>query len=110
MGQRVVMGRSNDELEDFLTEKYGPPAINLKAFTIDDEVIGLVSRDVAERYRIVPVNRAGPNLIVATSAPSNQPALDDLARLTGYRIKPVVASEAAISQAIARYYGSDRGK
>jgi type IV pilus assembly protein PilB len=53
---------------------------------------------------VIPVNRAGSTLILATSDPSNNFALDDIKFLTGYNIQPVVASEDSIKRAIDRYY------
>jgi type IV pilus assembly protein PilB len=92
------------KLTDFLSKQYGVPAINLKDFDIDPEIIKLVSKEVAEKHLVIPVNRAGPALIVAMCDPSNIYAVDDLKFLTGYTIEPVVASEPAVREAIERYY------
>ncbi|MHB1845929.1 MAG: type IV-A pilus assembly ATPase PilB [Deltaproteobacteria bacterium] len=92
------------KLTDFLSKQYGVPAINLKDFEIDPEVLKLVPKEVAEKHLVIPVNRAGPSLIVAMSDPSNIFAVDDLKFLTGYNIESVVASEVAIKEAIEVYY------
>src|SRR5687768_12561616 len=92
------------KLTDFLSKQYGVPAINLKDFDIDPEIIKLVPKDVAEKHLVVPVNRAGPSLIVAMCDPSNIYAVDDLKFLTGYNIEPVVASEVSIREAIEKYH------
>jgi len=92
------------KLTDFLSKQYGVPAINLKDFDIDAEIIKLVPKEVAEKHLVIPVNRAGPSLIVAMCDPSNIYAVDDLKFLTGYNVEPVVASEISIRQAIERYY------
>ncbi len=94
------------KLTDFLSKQYGVPAINLKDFEIDPEVIKLVPKEVAEKHLVIPVNRAGPSLIVAMSDPSNIFAVDDLKFLTGYNIETVVASEVAIKEAIEHYYAA----
>src|SRR5262249_23410684 len=96
------------KLTDFLSKQYGVPAINLKDFDIDVEIIKLVPREVAEKHLVIPVNRAGPSLIVAMCDPSNIYAVDDLKFLTGYTIESVVSSEVAIREAIERYY-AERG-
>ncbi len=92
------------KLTDFLSKQYGVPAINLKDFDIDPEIIKLVPKDVAEKHLVIPVNRAGPSLIVAMCDPSNIYAVDDLKFLTSYNIEPVVASEPSVREAIERYY------
>lgn len=96
------------KLTDFLSRQYGVPAINLRDFDIDPEIIRLVTKEVAEKHVVIPVNRAGPALIVAMADPSNIFAVDDLKFLTGYNIESVVASEVSIREAIERYY-ADRG-
>jgi type IV pilus assembly protein PilB len=92
------------KLTDFLSKQYGVPAINLKDFDIDPDIIKLVPKEVAEKHLVIPVNRAGPSLIVAMCDPSNIYAVDDLKFLTGYNIESVVASEISIREAIERYY------
>jgi type IV pilus assembly protein PilB len=92
------------KLTDFLAKQYGVPAINLKDFDIDPEIIKLVPKEVAEKHLVIPVNRAGPSLIVAMCDPSNIYAVDDLKFLTSYNIEPVVASEPSVREAIERYY------
>src|SRR5271155_5882230 len=94
------------KLTDFLSKQYGVPAINLKDFDIEPDVIKLVPKEVAEKHLVIPVNRAGPSLILAMSDPSNIFAVDDLKFLTGYNIGTVVASEVAIKDAIEHYYAA----
>lgn len=92
------------QLTEFLSRQYGVPAINLNDFEIDPEVIKMIPKEVAQKHQVVPVNRAGASLIVAMSDPSNIYAIDDLKFLTGYNIEVVVASEAAITASIEKYY------
>jgi len=95
---------SEDELSAFLSKQYGVPSVNLNEFEIDPAVAASVPADVAQKYQIVPINRAGSTLIVAMSDPSNIFAIDDLKFMTGYNVEVVVASEAAIKVCIDRYY------
>ena len=92
------------ELTEFVAKQYGVPSIHLAEFEIDSEVVQLIPEDVARKHNVVPVNRAGSTLILATADPSNIFALDDIKFLTGYNIQPVVASEEAIRNSIETYY------
>src|SRR5260370_7575379 len=76
------------KLTDFLSRQYGVPAINLKDFDIDPEIIKLVPKDVAEKHLVIPVNRAGPSLIVAMSDPPNIYAAVALNFPTGSNLHP----------------------
>ena len=92
------------ELTDFVAKQYGVPSINLEEFEIDRAVIELIPEEVATKHNVIPVNRAGSTLILATADPSNIFALDDIKFLTGYNIQPVVAAEDAIRRTIDTYY------
>jgi type IV pilus assembly protein PilB len=92
------------DLTDFVAKQYGVPSINIDDFEIDPAVIQLVPEEVATKHTVIPVNRAGSTLILATSDPSNIYALDDIKFLTGYSIQPVVAAEEAIRRGIDKYY------
>jgi len=59
---------------------------------------------VAQKYNLVPVNRAGATLIVAVCDPSNLFAIEDIKFMTGYNVEMVVTSEADIKAAIDKYY------
>lgn len=93
-----------DELAAFLSKQYGVPSINLSEFEIDSAVIRLLPAEVAQKYQIIPINRAGSTLIVAMADPSNIFAIDDIKFMTGYNVEVVVAPEASIKNAIDKYY------
>jgi type IV pilus assembly protein PilB len=93
-----------NQLSEFVAKQYGVPDINLDEFDIDPAVIQLIPEEVAQKHTVVPVNRAGSTLILATADPSNIFAIDDIKFLTGYNVEVVVASEEQIKRAIDRYY------
>ena len=81
-----------NELNDFVAKQYGVPSIDLEEFEIEPAVIKLIPEDVAIKHQVLPVNRAGSTLIIATSDPSNIFAIDDIKFLTGYNVEVVVVS------------------
>ncbi len=95
------------ELTDFVAKQYGVPSMDLDELEIDIEVAQLIPYEVAQKHNVMPVNRAGSTLILATADPSNIYALDDIKFLTGYNIQPVVASEEAIRRCIEANYEQD---
>jgi type IV pilus assembly protein PilB len=97
---------SDGEITNFLSAQYRLPAINLDEYEIDNDIIKLVSRDVCEKHKIIPVSRSGQSLIVAMADPTNLHAIDDIKFLTNYNVEPVVASETAVATAIDRYYNA----
>src|SRR5690606_23535225 len=97
---------SDGEITSFLASQYRLEAINLDEYEIDQEVLKLVSREVCEKHRIIPISKSGSSLIVAMSDPTNLNAIDDIKFLSGYNVEPVVASETTIQGAIERYYNA----
>jgi type IV pilus assembly protein PilB len=95
---------SEPDLTSFLSKQYGVPSINLAEFEIEQAVIKIIPVEIAQKYQIVPVNRAGSTLIIAMSDPSNIFAIDDIKFMTGYNVEVVVSAETAIKTAIDKYY------
>lgn len=98
---------SDQQITDFLSQQYRVQAVDLREYEIDREVLKLIPKEIAERHKVLPVSRAGSSLIVAMADPSNLHAIDDIKFTTGYNVEPVVASEAAIVEAIDRYYNQE---
>ncbi|MBI5056244.1 MAG: type IV-A pilus assembly ATPase PilB [Nitrospirae bacterium] len=95
---------TNERLVQFLSKQYGVPAITLSAEEIDTSVVKFIPYDVAYKYHIFPFSKNGATLTIAMADPSNVFAIDDIKFMTGYDVKPVVASEASIKDAISRHY------
>src|SRR5918997_4284242 len=99
----------DEEITALLSKQYGVPSISLDQFEIDPTVIKLVPAETARKYQIIPLSRAGATLTIAMTDPTNVFAMDDVKFMTGYNVEPVVASETALLDAIARYYGKAAG-
>jgi len=95
---------SETEITQFLSQQYRVPAVNLDDFEIDPDVIKLIPKEVCEKHKIIPLSRAGTQIVVAMSDPTNLHAIDDIKFLTGLNVEPVVAGEGAIGQAVDRHY------
>src|SRR4026209_31081 len=95
---------SDGEITSFLSSQYRVPAVNLDECEIDPEVIKLVSREVCDKHKIIPISRSGSALVVAMADPTNLHAIDDSKSWTGFSAEPVVASETGITAAIERGY------
>ncbi len=95
---------TEEQLTSFLSKQYGVPSVNLSDYEIDSAVIKIIPAEVAQKYQLVPVNRAGATLIVAVSDPSNLFAIEDIKFMSGYNIEMVVASERDIKVSLDKYY------
>lgn len=97
---------SEAELIAFLGQQYGKPPLDLSERSVAADVTQLITRDVALRLLVMPVERIGSVLIVAMAEPSNVTATEEMERLTKLDVEVVVASEPGIRAAIARHYSA----
>ena len=96
----------DDDLVEFLSQRYGVPAINLGEVEVDESIISIIPAEVARKYTILPVSKAGAKLTIAMVDPTNVFAMDDVKFMTGYNVEPVVASDSSLRASIDQYYGS----
>jgi type IV pilus assembly protein PilB len=97
---------NDDEVTAVLSRQYGVPSIDLAYFKVDPSVTNLIPMETATKYQVLPLCRVGSSLTLAMVDPTNVFAMDDIKFMTGFNIEPVVASEAAIMEAIKKHYGS----
>jgi type IV pilus assembly protein PilB len=95
---------SDNEITNFLSQQYRVPAVDLNAVEFELEVVKLVPKEICERYRVLPISRAGNSLILAMADPTNLHAIDDIRALTRYSVEPVVASESALLETVQRLW------
>jgi type IV pilus assembly protein PilB len=92
-----------DELARAIAERFGLDHVDLTVYKPDIAAVGLLTGSSAKRYNAIPIGfHSSGNLLVAMADPSNVLALDDLKLMTGYEIRPVVASADDIASLIAK--------
>jgi len=64
-----------------------------------------LSRPFARRHAVLPLERRGGLLVVATANPFDRELFENLRGLTGLEIEPVLAAPSDIHRAIAEVYG-----
>lgn len=95
---------SEEEIASFLSRQYGVPSTDLSNIKIDPAIIKLIPAEVANKHLLIPLSRNGSVLTVAMANPSDIFAIDDMRFMTGYNIKPMVAPETSIRNALNRFY------
>ena len=88
-----------------LEKHFQLPGIDLNSFEIDPTVTTLIGKEVCEKNLVIPIQKAGNNLVVAFADPTNIFIRDDLSFLTRCKIQVVIGTEIAILAAIEKYYG-----
>src|SRR5215208_6517923 len=92
-----------DQLARATAERFGLDHVDLTVYKPDIAAVNLLGSASAKRYNAIPIGfHNSGNLLVAMADPSNVLALDDLKLMTGYEIRPVVASAEDIGTLIAK--------
>ncbi|MBN1141259.1 MAG: type IV-A pilus assembly ATPase PilB [Deltaproteobacteria bacterium] len=101
----IKLGFIDDKnLTAFLAKQYGVPSVDLDNLEIDSAIISQVPADIAQKYQVVPIGRAGNTLKIAMSDPSNLFAIDDIKFMTGFNIEVSVCSESSVKKAVDKHY------
>jgi type IV pilus assembly protein PilB len=82
----------------------GMKVVHLDETEIPEEIIARVDANIAETYRVVPVEQGDNYITVALSDPVNISILDDLRFMLDCEVKAVVATKESIDRAIEKYY------
>jgi type II secretion system (T2SS) protein E len=92
-------------LAEMLGVEYAPPEFFDK---IPRTVVDLLPEKLVERHRAIPFRLQERTLDTAMVDPQDLAARDALSFASGYKIRPWVAPEARVLQAMERYYGIRR--
>jgi len=88
--------------------QFGAEVVHLANMKIDDDVIAIVPRDIAKKYRVIPVFKNEGKVAVAIADPSDLNTIDSLTHLLNSEIELRVASEPDIEAALTKYYGGEK--
>ncbi len=88
--------------------QFGAEVVHLNNLKIEDDVISIVPRDIARKYRVIPVYKTEGKVAVAIADPADLNTVDSLTHLLNSEIELRVASEADIESALSKYYGGEK--
>ena len=97
-----------------LTSQLGIPATDFRNLTIPEKVIKLIPRELAWEKMVVPLevrgNAHGRVLVLAMADPTDTGAIENVKKLTGFPVKPVLALENTVRFVLMNYYEDHYGR
>lgn len=111
LGQILVeLGHvSEEEIYSILAIQLGYPYIKISNCKIDEEVLSLIPREIAENSNVLPIDRIGNILTVAMSNPLEPTAvLEEIEKSTGLKGKIFVTTSGELREAVLKNYGAER--
>jgi type IV pilus assembly protein PilB len=93
----------------FASAEFGLPLLDLAAF--DTELIAkdIISNDLIEKHRVLPLFKRGNRLFLAQSDPSNITAIDEIKFNTGMNVEPVLVEENKLAILVEKFMASEDG-
>ncbi|MCA9047512.1 MAG: type II/IV secretion system protein [Planctomycetaceae bacterium] len=98
---------SEEELLPLMGQHLDVASARLREGLIDPEVVRLIPRSFAEAHCVIALFRVRGELTVAMAEPQDLVVTDELERLTGLNIRPVLSLRAAIEKILPRCYEED---
>ena len=109
MGQIIIdkgWASENDVL-DALGEQLSVPFIRLRTGIYDPDVVALIKNSIANRLRVLPLQKVRDTIYLATSNPQAMPAFDEIEQSTGLRVQPVLARSDDILKSLNDAYSGN---
>jgi type IV pilus assembly protein PilB len=83
----------HDQLARVVAERFGLDYVDLSVFDLDMGAVNLLNPDASKRYQAVPIGFTDDGtVLLAMADPTNVLTIDDVAMMTGRRVRPVAAS------------------
>ncbi len=93
----------HDQLARVVAERFGLDYIDLAVYDVDMGAVNLLSTDAAKRYQAVPVGfTEDGSVLLAMADPTNVLTIDDVAMMTGRRVRAAAASVEDLSLLLGR--------
>ncbi len=97
-----------DQLARVVAERFGLDYIDLAIFELDLGAVQMIGATAVKRYKAVPVGFCQDGaLLLATADPTNVLTIDDVAVITGRKVRVAVASAEDLNLLMTRLAGMD---
>jgi hypothetical protein len=99
---------TEEDLVRTLSRHYGIPGVHLEGKRIESDVLAVITVEVAERYRCIPLFkkrvRGGEVLYLGMAQPEDLRIVDEVSFRAGLPVRPVLVGPMQINTAIAAFY------
>ena len=97
------------QILDLISQQLKIDKYNPDRYPVDDSLVRLISVEVAQKYRLVPLKKKTYLLTVAMTDPMDIEALDAIETLTNTEVEPVICTERELGQLTTAVYGMSSG-
>jgi type II secretory ATPase GspE/PulE/Tfp pilus assembly ATPase PilB-like protein len=87
-----------------LEQRYGVPFVDLTTFRVDPEVLSMFPEEFLRGQLVCPLFRSGNTVALAMVNPGEIYIMDEVRRMTGLEVEPMVCRQQDLYQALNQYY------
>lgn len=95
---------TTDELHTALGLQFQYPYIKITQYKINNEVLGLIPKEVAKHYKIIPLDKFDTVLTLAMFNPLDQEAIKAVTKITKLEVRVFVADRKDLDETIDLVY------
>lgn len=96
---------SDEDTARSVAQKLNIDFIKLSEEKLSPHIVRLLPQRLVTKHNVIAVKFEGDTLYIAMANPLDLPTLDQINLLTGFKVKPLVATEREIIQAVNQHYG-----
>ena len=98
---------SEEALAEGFAEWLRLPRVRIASLTLEPEAANAVGEKIALKHECLPLKIEGRTLVMAMANPSDYDAIQDVQFISGYTVRPVVATRTEILDGIHEIYSAE---
>ncbi|MCM8819369.1 MAG: hypothetical protein NC925_01065 [Candidatus Omnitrophica bacterium] len=95
---------TEEELYFILALQFLYPYVELKNYKLDEKIIALLPKEIAHKYKVIPLDRFGNILTVAMFNPIDTKAIEEIEKITGLKVRTFVVKKHEIEEVLHLIY------
>jgi type IV pilus assembly protein PilB len=99
---------TEDQITESLAEAYGVPYARISPRIADPKVIPILPKEFLEKHQILPLFLVEKTLTVAVSEPANVFLLEEIERVSSFKVQLVAATQRDIRATLQTYLPNDK--
>lgn len=92
------------KIAELASEEFGTPIFDLNAYDLNLAPKDLVTANLLQAHRIIPLVKRGTRLFIGVSDPTNLTAVDEVKFHTGLSVEAVLVEEDKLTQALEKLF------
>lgn len=95
---------TTDDLHNALALQFHYPHIQIRKYKLDKKILELIPKEVAQRHKLIPLDKFGKIITIAMFNPLDKEALKTISEITGLEVRAFVSYREELDETINLVY------